>query len=68
MRVFLGMVLGALTLILGVYITDSMSTSSVAASQVTQPGRTIVNWDVASNDWDALKARAQRDWTKISSK
>jgi hypothetical protein len=68
MRVFLGMILGALFLVTGVYIYDSMSTSTVAGGQVAQANRTIVNWDVAATDWNALKARAQHDWIKLSSK
>jgi hypothetical protein len=68
MRVFLGMILGALLLIAGVYLIDSMSTSSVANGQVAQAGRTIVNWDVAATDWEALKLRTRQDWIKISSK
>jgi hypothetical protein len=68
MRVFLGMILGALLLIVGVYIRDSMSTSTVASGQVAQSNRTIVNWDVAAADWSALKSRAHEDWVKISSK
>ena len=59
MRVFLGMILGALLLIAGVYLIDSMSTSSVANGQVAQAGRTIVNWDVAATDWEALKLRTK---------
>ena len=68
MRVFLGMILGALLLIGGVYIYDSMQTSTVANGQVAQNGRTIVNWDVAASDWSALKTRAHDDWIRISSK
>ena len=68
MRVFLGMILGALLLIGGVYVYDSMQTSSVANGQVAQANRTIVNWDVAATDWQALKVRAHDDWVKISSK
>jgi hypothetical protein len=68
MRVFLGMILGALLLIGGVYIYDSMQTSSVANGQVAQNSRTIVNWDVAASDWIALKTRAHDDWIRISSK
>src|SRR5260370_228658 len=67
MRVFLGMILGALLLVAGVYIYDSMSTSTVANGQVAQANRTIVNWDVAASDWDLLKRRAHRDWIKLSS-
>ena len=61
MQTFLGMILGALLLVAGVYIYDSMSTSSVANGQVAQANRTIVNWDVASNDWNAVKVRAHDD-------
>ena len=55
MRTFLGMILGALLLVAGVYVYDSMSTSTVANGQVAQANRTIVNWDVAATDWNALK-------------
>ena len=68
MQTFLGMILGALMLVCGVYIYDSMQTSSVANGQVAQANRTIVNWDVAAADWKALKTRAHEDWVKISSK
>jgi hypothetical protein len=68
MQTFLGMILGALLLVCGVYIYDSMQTSSVANGQVAQNGRTIVNWDVAAADWNALKTRAHDDWIRISSK
>ncbi len=68
MRTFVGMILGALLLIVGVYAYDSMSTSTVANGQVAQENRTIVNWDVAATDWKALKARAHEDWIRLSSK
>jgi hypothetical protein len=68
MRVFLGMILGALLLIVGVYAYDSMSTSTVANGGVAQANRTIVNWDVAATDWHALKLRAHDDWIRLSSR
>jgi hypothetical protein len=68
MRVFLGMILGAVLLIAGVYISDSQTTSTVANGQNATTSRTIVNWDVASADWHALTARAHEDWIKLSSK
>jgi hypothetical protein len=68
MQVFLGMILGALLLFCGVYIYDSMQTSSVASGQVAATNRTIVNWDVAAADWQALKTRAHDDWIRISSR
>jgi hypothetical protein len=68
MQTFLGMILGALLLVAGVYAYDSMQTSAVANGQVAQANRTIVNWDVAATDWTALKARAHSDWIRLSSK
>jgi hypothetical protein len=68
MRVFLGMILGALLLVCGVYIYDSAQTSSVASGQTAAANRTIVNWDVAAADWKALKTRAHEEWVKIASK
>ena len=68
MQTVLGMILGAVLLVLGVYIYDSMQTSSVANGQVAQSNRTIVNWDVVANDWHALKTRAHEDWVWISSR
>ena len=67
MRLLLGMILGALFLTLGVYMYDSMSTSSVAGGQVAQERRTIVNWDVAATDWEALKVQTRSSWTKLTS-
>ena len=68
MQTFLGMILGALLLVAGVYIHDSMATSTVASGQVAQSSRTIVNWDVASNDWDTMKTRAREGWVRLSSR
>ena len=68
MQTFIGMILGALLLVGGVYVYDSMQTSAVANGQVAQANRTIVNWDVAAADWNALVDRAHRDWVRISSK
>jgi hypothetical protein len=68
MRVFLGMILGALLLVAGVYVYDSQSTSTVANGQNASSSRTIVNWDVAATDWHALTTRAHDDWIKLSSK
>jgi len=68
MRVFLGMILGALLLTAGIYIYDSQSTSTVASGQAASANRTIVNWDVAASEWNSLKRRAQDDWIKLSSK
>jgi hypothetical protein len=68
MKTFLGMILGAVLLVLGVYIYDSVQTSTVANGPVSQTNRTIVNWDVVASDWSSLKTRAHEDWVRISSK
>jgi len=68
MRIFLGMILGALLLTLGVYLHDTISTSSVVNGEVAQTNRTVVNWDVVATDWEALKLRTRQDWIKLSSR
>ena len=68
MRVFLGMILGALLLTAGVYFPDSMATSTVANNGRPNATNTIVNWDVASADWNSLRTRAHDDWIRLSSK
>ncbi|MFB9263599.1 hypothetical protein ACFFWD_10505 [Bradyrhizobium erythrophlei] len=68
MRTFFGMILGALLLTCGVYLTDSIRTSGAAHGQVAQTSRSIVNWDVVAHDWNALKTRAHEEWTKVASK
>ena len=68
MQTFVGMILGALLLVCGVYVYDSMQTSSVGNGQVATANRTIVNWDVAAADWKTLKTRAHEEWTKLASK
>jgi len=67
MKTLLGMILGALLLGVGVYIPDSMQTSP-ASGDAAQANRTIVNWDVAKAEWDALVDRAHKDWVRISAK
>ena len=68
MQTFFGMILGALLLVCVVYVYDSMQTSSATNGEVAATNRTIVNWDVARADWDALRDRAHKDWVRISSK
>ena len=68
MQFFLGIILGALLLVAGVYAYDSMQASTVANGRVAQANRTIVNWDIAAADWDALKRRACDDWVRLSSR
>jgi len=68
MRTFFGMILGAVLLAVGVYVYDSLNTSSVANGGIAETNRTIVNWDVVAADWHVLKTRAHQDWVRISSR
>ena len=68
MQAILGIILGAVLVIGGVYIYDTVKTSELASGQTAKTNRTIVNWDVVADDWHALKTRAHDDWTRISSK
>jgi hypothetical protein len=68
MQVILGMILGAVLLIAGVYVSDSQSTSTVANGPNASSNQTIVNWDVVSSDWRVLKTRAHEDWIRLSSR
>jgi len=68
MQSILGMILGAVLVIGGAYVVDSIRTSTIASGPDAQTNRTIVNWDVVPSDWQALKIRAHDDWVRISSK
>ena len=68
MQMLLGIILGAMLLVVGVCAYDSMQTSTVANVQVAQTRHTNKNKDVAAADWDALKRRAHDDWIRLSSK
>ena len=59
MRLFLGMILGAVLTVTAAWIYDS--------GRADQAGlqRTMVNWDVVSENWQAAKARVQREWTRF---
>jgi len=68
MQTVLGMIAGALLLVFGVYVYDSLQTSRLASGDVAQTSRTIVNWDVVASDWHVLKTRVHADWVKIASR
>jgi hypothetical protein len=73
MRVFLGMVLGAILTVAFAYLYDSTMTSSPANGAVATAQRTMVNWDVVEANWRELeanlrelKARAREGWNKVA--
>jgi hypothetical protein len=62
MRHLLGMILGVLLTVSAAWIYDS-GRSDQAGIQ-----RTMVNWDVVSENWQAAKARVQQEWTQLSNR
>ena len=68
MQAILGLILGAVLVIGGAYVFDSIRTSTIASGPDAQTNRTIVNWDVVADDWHAFKIRAHDDWVRLSSK
>ena len=77
MRVFLGMILGAIITVTGAYVYDVISGRAANTSQVapnaTVDDRPIVNWDVVTKRWQSLETnvremgqRVQEQWNKKS--
>jgi hypothetical protein len=64
MRLFFGIILGAVLTVGAAYVYDNMSSGASAAGATTQ--RTMVNWDVVGDNWRTLKDRAIQGWSKLS--
>jgi hypothetical protein len=58
MKFLLGMIVGALLTVLGIYIADSRS--------ATVEQRRMVNWDVVGQRLDTLTADAQSVWNDFT--
>lgn len=65
MRLILGMVLGAMLVVLGAYAHDSMRTSTVASGPDAAASRPMVNWDVVQSNWSVVKRRAHDGWVEL---
>ncbi len=65
MRVFLGMILGAVLTVAVAYYSDSMRTSSVASGPSATENRPMVNWDVVQTNWNIVVERAQQGWADL---
>jgi hypothetical protein len=62
MRVFFGLILGALLTVGAAYVYDSGRGDQAGIE------RTMVNWDVVSENWQAAKSRVQQEWTQLSAR
>lgn len=58
MRVFIGLILGCVITIGGVYVADNMLSGPTA--------RPMVNWDVVVKNIDGVFALARDGWKKIA--
>ena len=47
---------------------EALAKKKVATGEAAASTRTIVNWDVASSEWQSIKTRAEKNWDRLSSK
>ena len=70
MRMFVGIILGALLTVSAAFLHDTWatrpSTTGTSASVITE--RPMVNWDVVGENWRVLRERAREAWTTLSHK
>ena len=73
MRMFVGMILGALLTVFAAFLHDTWAmrsgtsaTTGTSASVITE--RPMVNWDVVGENWRVLRERAREAWTTLSHK
>jgi hypothetical protein len=75
MRVFLGMIFGAMLTVVGAYSYDVLTGKEVTTAElpanVAPDQRPMVNWDVVGRNWQHLEtnlremaARVHEQWTK----
>jgi hypothetical protein len=55
------MILGALITVGAAYIYDTQTVTAGAASE-----RPMVNWDVVSQKWEIVSARASAEWKRLA--
>jgi hypothetical protein len=69
MRVLFGMILGALLLVAVCFVSDTWSTGPATAGSATRvEHRTMVNWDVVSDNLHTLGERMRSAWHTLARK
>jgi hypothetical protein len=69
MRVFVGMILGAVLIVGGAFLYDTWPTRpSTTGSASTFEQRPMVNWDVVGENWRVVSQRAREAWTALAHK
>ena len=78
MRIFLGMIFGAILTVISAYsydvVTGKAMTTTEPPASIAANERPMVNWDVVGKNWQSLEtnvremaARVHEQWTKRSS-
>jgi hypothetical protein len=69
MRLFLGIILGAILTIGGAYLYDApTSEPSKPAAQTSIGQRPMVNWDVVDRNWQSLSLGVRNTWNKLAAR
>lgn len=65
MRLFFGIILGALLTVGGAYVHD-LGHPPVASQDRSTLERPMVNWDVVGDNANALAARLRSEWARLT--
>lgn len=65
MRVFLGMVLGALLTVGGAFFYDTWGPEASAGKTPTAAHRPMVNWNVVEENWRGVRQRTREGWAAL---
>jgi hypothetical protein len=75
MRVFFGMILGAMLTLGLAFVHDNWrsdpttaTTTTTGSASPTTAHRNMVNWDVVDDNWRAFRQRMQATWAALSQK
>jgi hypothetical protein len=69
MRLFFGMILGALLTVGAAFLYDTWATGpSTTGTADTITRRPMVNWEVVGENWRVVRERARDTWTTLAHK
>jgi hypothetical protein len=65
MRLFIGMILGALLTIGITYVADTATIGAPGSEIRTTQQRPVVNWDVVAVNWHDFTSRVRHAWNRL---
>jgi hypothetical protein len=68
MRLFLGIILGAILTIGGAYLYDAPTSEPSKSPTSTVPAPHMVNWDVVERNWQSLSLGVRNTWNKLAAR